>query len=413
MMHRETNKTALFPNDIGSYKAALAVQGMDILINGWTSAMAAIATPWSKTEILMILNLAGTMTDPVQPVITIAKTGHKLAPKMFWDTMAPSHFVVFKAQAGDVGGLGDKMFILAVFPETSTGAPMSQPDPGALGSCKPTLALAIQNVNSQTGQLSGTVTVAASPYYSQVEASYQVRFEEQAELYTSSGAYNKPWVFTLNVTAGMESTSVYVQSMTIPSGCNYNTTTFFNSAQTFLSSATIPTGVQIDTIPPLVLSYKTSALAGSYTAGARIEIIVRFSREVVFSQIPDPSSQAAIAAASFGNVPSGCPYMQLNSNAYAPLQGYALANDSTRLLFVYQVGNGEATPAGVGLDLAQYTGIQLNGGIIKSARTGLAADFSSMGSSYGSVGEPLLVWAYEYFNHNFASLVVCIHGFVW
>ena len=329
----------------------------------------------------------GTMTDPVQPVITIFKTGHKLAPKMFWDTMAPNYFVISKARAGDVGGLGDKMFILAVFPESSTGAPMSQPDPGSLGSCQPTVALAIKNVNSQTGQLSGTVTVAASPYYSQVETSYRVRFEEQAELYTSSGAYNKPWVFAINITAGMESTSVYVQSMTVPSGCNYNTTTFFNSAQTFLSSATTPSGVQIDTKPPVVLSYKSSALAGSYTSGARIEIIVRFSRDVVFSELPDPSSPAAIASASFGNVPSGSPYMQLNSNAYAPLQGYALTNDSTRLLFVYQVGDGEATPSGVGLDLAQYTGIQLNGGSIKSAYTGIIADLSSMGGAYGSIGE--------------------------
>ena len=79
--------------------------------------------------------------------------------------------------------------------------------------------------------------------------------------------------------------------------------------------------------------------------------------------------------------------MQLNSNAYAPLQGYALTNDSTRLLFVYQVGDGEATPSGVGLDLAQYTGIQLNGGSIKSAYTGIIADLSSMGGAYGSIGE--------------------------
>ena len=331
------------------------------------------------------------MTDPAQPVITIARTGHKLAPNSFWDTITPKSFIIFKAQAGDILTIGDKMFILAVFPESSTGAPMSQPDPGSLGSCQPTVALAIKNVNSQTGQLSGTVTVAASPYYSQVETSYRVRFEEQAELYTSSGAYNKPWVFAINITAGMESTSVYVQSMTVPSGCNYNTTTFFNSAQTFLSSATTPSGVQIDTKPPVVLSYKSSALAGSYTSGARIEIIVRFSRDVVFSELPDPSSPAAIASASFGNVPSGSPYMQLNSNAYAPLQGYALTNDSTRLLFVYQVGDGEATPSGVGLDLAQYTGIQLNGGIIKSARTGLAADLSSMGGAYGSVGENVYI----------------------
>ena len=404
--------TAFFPNDIGNFEAPWARDviekrrlGVNLTIiillhfsalNDWPCRMCSLRSELTREMAVLAVQilrcfwmawLTGTMTDPVQPVITIFKTGHKLAPKMFWDTMAPNYFVISKARAGDVGGLGDKMFILAVFPESSTGAPMSQPDPGSLGSCQPTVALAIQNANSQTGQLSGTVTVAASPYYSQVETSYRVRFEEQAELYTSSGAYNKPWVFAINITAGMESTSVYVQSMTVPSGCNYNTTTFFNSAQTFLSSATTPSGVQIDTKPPVVLSYKSSALAGSYTSGARIEIIVRFSRDVVFSELPDPSSPAAIASASFGNVPSGSPYMQLNSNAYAPLQGYALTNDSTRLLFVYQVGDGEATPSGVGLDLAQYTGIQLNGGSIKSAYTGIIADLSSMGGAYGSIGE--------------------------
>ena len=145
---------------------------------------------------------------------------------------------------------------------------------------------------------------------------------------------------------------------------------------------------RIDSTAPTVVSYKTSAAAGSYTTGARIEIIVRFSRDVVFSPLPDPFSQAAISAAAVGNVASGCPLMQLNSNAYAPLQGYALANDSTRLLFVYQVSDGEATPAGVGLDLAPSTVVQLNGGSIRAARTGVAANFSTMNGGYGSVGMP-------------------------
>ena len=335
----------------------------------------------------MIQGPTGTMTDPSQPLITIVKTGHKLAPQRFWDAIAPKSFIIFGARSGDVAGLGDQLFVLAVFPESGAGAPMSQPDPGSLGACQPTLALAVDNLDSKTGQQRSSYTVPASPYASQVEASYRVRFQDQAELYTSSGAYSKPWVFALNITAGMMSTLVYVQSMTIPSGCNYNTTTFVNTAQTYLPSATVPPGVQIDTLPPVVLSYKTSALSGSYTSGARIEIIVRFSREVVYSQLPDPLSQAAQTAASFGVVPSGCPYVQLNSNAYAPLRGYALANDSTRLLFVYQVGDGEATPPGVGLDLTQYTGIQLNGGSIKSANTGIIASFSSMISGYGGIGE--------------------------
>ena len=73
------------------------------------------------------------MTDPSQPVVKIVKTGHKFAPKRFWDVIAPAYFVIFQAQVGSVLALGDKMFILAVFPETIIGAPMSQPDPGSLG----------------------------------------------------------------------------------------------------------------------------------------------------------------------------------------------------------------------------------------------------------------------------------------
>ena len=328
------------------------------------------------------------MTDPAQPVITIARTGHKLAPNSFWDTITPKSFIIFKAQAGDILTIGDKMFILAVFPESSTGAPMSQPDPGSLGSCQPIVALAIESsaVQGQSGQVSEAYTVTASPYISQVEASYRVRFEDQPELYTSNGAYNKPWVFVLNVRSGMRSASVTVQSMTVSSGCNYNSTSFMNAPFGYPPTATKPTGVQIKTVPPAVVSYKTSVPAGNYSTGAFIDIVVTFTEGVVFSQLPDPSSQSSIIAAGWGDVPRLCPFLQLNSNSYAPLSGYALPNDQTKLLFIYQVSNGEATPAGVGLDLAEYTGMQLNGASIKSSSTGLAADLSSMSNAYGAVG---------------------------
>ena len=328
------------------------------------------------------------MTDPSQPVIIINKSGHKFAPKRFWDVIAPASFVIFKAQKGDIASIGDKMFILAVFPETRSGAPMSQPDPGAISSsCHPSVSLAIENIGNQSGQLAQTYNVPASPFIASVESSYRVRFQDQPDLYTSTGAYSKPWVFAFNVSAEMKSAALYVQSITIPAACNYNAVPFINSGYVYYPSSTLPAGVQIDSAAPAVLSYKTSASAGSYTTGARIEIIVRFSRDVVFSPLPDPYSQAATDAAAVGDVASGCPFVQLNSNAYAPLRGYALTNDSTRLLFVYQVSDGEATPGGVGLDLAAYTTIQLNGGAIKSARTGVAVDLTSMSSAYGSAGE--------------------------
>ena len=207
------------------------------------------------------------MTDPSQPVVKIVKTGHKFAPKRFWDVIAPAYFVIFQAQVGSVLALGDKMFILAVFPETIIGAPMSQPDPGSLGNCQPVVELTIENVDSQTGQLSEAFIVRASPFVSQVEDSYRVRFKDQANLYTSTGVYNKPWVFTLDIAAGMKSASVIVGSMTIPSGCNSNTSTFINSEFDYPPTATVPNGVLIDTVLPAVVSYSSTSPAGNYTSG--------------------------------------------------------------------------------------------------------------------------------------------------
>ncbi len=154
------------------------------------------------------------MTDPSQPTVIVTKTGHKFAPRRFWDVMAPKSFVIFKAQSGDVAALGDKMFVLAVFPESRTGAPMSQPDPGMLINCTPTVELSVENLDSQSGSVRATYTVTAAPYISQLESSYRVRFQDQGDLYTSTGAYNKPWVFVFNIDGGMRSASVIVQSMT-------------------------------------------------------------------------------------------------------------------------------------------------------------------------------------------------------
>jgi hypothetical protein len=231
--------------------------------------------------------------------------------------------------------------------------------------------------------------VTASPSISQLESSFGVRFRDQADLYTSTGAYNKPWVFAFNIIAGMKSASVNVQSMTIPTACNYNTTEFINTlaGYSYPPTATSPVGVQVDSVPPVVVSYKTFVPAGSYTTGTFIDIVVTMSQGVVFSQLPDPNSQAAIDASAMGEVPPLCPFVQLNSNAYAPLRGYALINDRTRLLFIYEVKDGEGTPEGVGLDFAQFSVIQLNGGSIRSATTGLAAEFTLMRRAHGSVGE--------------------------
>ncbi len=79
--------------------------------------------------------------------------------------------------------------------------------------------------------------------------------------------------------------------------------------------------------------------------------------------------------------------MELNSRAYATLQGYALPSDRTKLLFVYAVHDGAETPPAVGLDLVEFSVIQLNGGSITGAKTGLDVNFNSIGSAYGSLGK--------------------------
>ena len=82
--------------------------------------------------------------------------------------------------------------------------------------------------------------------------------------------------------------------------------------------------------------------------------------------------------------------MELNSGAYAPLLGYALPNDKTKLLFVYKVNDGEATPPGIGLDLEEFSVIQLNGGSITGATTGLDVNFDLMSSAYGALGMSII-----------------------
>ena len=207
------------------------------------------------------------MTDPSQSLVVITKTGHKFAPRRFWDVIAPKSFVIFKARAGDVAALGDKMFILAVFPEARDGAPMSQPDPGALGSCTPSIVVSVENVDSQSGQVRATYTITAAPFVDQVENSFRVRFRDQADLYTSTGAYQKPWVFPLTIQAMMKSAAVIVQSMFVPESCNYRETKFLNSDLPYPPTSTSPVGVQIDTVLPAVSSYSTTAAAGNYTSG--------------------------------------------------------------------------------------------------------------------------------------------------
>lgn len=54
---------------------------------------------------------------------------------------------------------------------------------------------------------------------------------------------------------------------------------------------------------------------------------------------------------------------------------------------MYAVNTGEETPPGIGLDMLEYSVIQLNGGSITGAKTGLDVNFASMSSAYRTPGE--------------------------
>ena len=135
--------------------------------------------------------------------------------------------------------------------------------------------------------------------------------------------------------------------------------------------------VSIDALPATIVNVYAGKGAGSYTAGAVMYIIVEFSKDVGFSDLPSKYSPAyAVANASY-TLPSGLPYLELSSQSYATLQGYA-GNTSRKLAFLYLVGTGEYTPDGGQLEIPAGVTIQLNGGDIFSLATGQQADLTSM-----------------------------------
>jgi hypothetical protein len=77
-------------------------------------------------------------------------------------------------------------------------------------------------------------------------------------------------------------------------------------------------------------------------------------------------------------IPYGVPYIELNSNALIPLRGFDNIRSKRKLSFLYKVGTGEETPAGMQLDVRAGTSIELNGGSIVGEGTGLDVNLSSV-----------------------------------
>ena len=123
-----------------------------------------------------------------------------------------------------------------------------------------------------------------------VQDLYNVDFSWQPEFYDQDGNFVLPWIFLLQVDAGMVTTSLDVNWIYIPKACNTSAVSFNNSKINYPSNTLTPK-VTIDTLPPAVTLVYSTEKAGNYTAGHYINVVVKFSKDVGFSQLPDIYSQ--------------------------------------------------------------------------------------------------------------------------
>ena len=222
------------------------------------------------------------------------------------------------------------------------------------------------------------IPMVAESSASEVEAKYKVRFSDQPELRTATGGMAKFWVFVGKIMLGINTPDLKALAISIPPACNSPRAIFVNDMHVFPPNTMIPSGIKFDTIPPIIQSVYTTVSAGNYTAGKMIDIVVKFSKSVTLSELPNKYSQVYLSAQATSTMLYGVPYIELNSGALVALRGYENLQDQSKLSFLYLVGAGEQTPAGQQLDIAPGTTIQLNGGSITGSNNGLDADMTTM-----------------------------------
>ena len=188
------------------------------------------------------------------------------------------------------------------------------------------------------------------------------------------------WVFPLNVRDGMYTAKLNVVGLTIPASCSIPMRATFNNLDLIpKGNNLLSPNVSIDTLPPTIVNVYSGKPAGNYTFRDVINIIVEFSKGVYFSELPSKYGTAFMVANASYTLPVGLPYLELNSQAIALLEGYEEGSlDKRKLSFSYVVSTGEYTPSGGQLEVPAGSTIQLNSGNIAGLGTGLEADLTSM-----------------------------------
>ena len=201
--------------------------------------------------------------------------------------LAPTKFVIFQASEGDSLSLGDTAFLMARFPD----GVCNMLDPGTLGDqCVPKIQVALR-ITADGRTQNGKILEAARDL-NKLQSDYNVQFSDQPEFLDQlTNGFSYPWVFVLQVEAGISTTDLDVNWMDIPKACNRNVT-FNNTRLNFPNHELIP-NVSIDTLPPQVVSVFSTAKGGNYTAGSFLDIVIKFSKDVDFSPLPDIYSQVS------------------------------------------------------------------------------------------------------------------------
>lgn len=279
--------------------------------------------------------------------------------------LSPFSFMIFGAYEGQIYTAGNVVIIVAKFPDTTCRLP----DPIDLDPlCRPSM---IVNLFTHGGSCYN-VTATSNKI---LESSFGFTFSDDPSLETDSGVYNH-WSFPLYVLDGMSTSRLEIMTLTIPEACNSEFATFDTERE--VTNIRILPNIKIDATLPQIVSLHTGKSPGSYTNGTMINIVVEFSKDVSFSTLPDRYSKMYVDQHSTPKIPFGVPYLQLNSNAFAPLRGYDSVRSKKTLSFLYKVGTGEETPPGQQLDLKVGTSIILNGGYIVGEGTGLDVNMSSV-----------------------------------
>ncbi len=220
------------------------------------------------------------------------------------------------------------------------------------------------------------IDVPVAPLARTVEKDYGVSFLSDYSLDSTSENYNH-WVFPLNVEEGMYTSSLKVTGLLISSTCNAPGASFNNLDLIPAVNRLLQPDVSIDGLPAAIVNVYAGKPPGSYTAGDAMYIIVEFSKDVAFSELPSKYSPSYMKANASYTLPFGLPYLELNSQSYATLAGYA-GHGQRKLAFFYSISTGEFTPEDGQLEVSAGATIQLNGGSIYARATGAQADLTTM-----------------------------------